>query len=72
MFPEWKGHLLVGSLKFRLISRLSFDDGKLAERERMLTRAYGRVRDVRVAADGAVWFAIDDAEGAVYRMSRAQ
>lgn len=70
MFPEWKGDLLVGSLKFALLSRLDRDDsGKILKEERMLEDEFGRIRDVNVAPDGSVWLLTDDDNGAIVRLS---
>jgi len=72
MFPEWKGDLLVGSLKFALLSRLDRDDsGKIGKEERMLEGTFGRIRDVNVAPDGSIWLLTDESNGAVIRLSRA-
>jgi len=71
MFPEWKGDLLVGSLKFALLSRLDRDDtGKILNEERMLEGGFGRIRDVNVAPDGSVWLLTDEDDGAIIRLSR--
>lgn len=70
MFPEWRGDLLVGALKFQLIARLDMEDGAVVGEERLLAGAYGRIRDVKIAPDGAIWFATDSAEGGLYRVSR--
>jgi glucose/arabinose dehydrogenase len=72
MFPEWKGDLLVGSLKFQLLSRLDRDDkGVILGEERMFEGAFGRIRDVNVAPDGSVWLLTDESDGAIIRLSRA-
>lgn len=72
MFPEWNGDLLVGSLKFALLSRLDRDDsGKIGQEERMLEGAFGRIRDVNVAPDGSIWLLTDEDDGAIIRLSRA-
>lgn len=72
MFPEWKGDLFVGSLKLGLLSRLDRDEsGKILEEERMLEGAFGRIRDVRVAPDGAIWLITDEDNGKIVRLSRA-
>lgn len=72
MFPEWKGDLLVGSLKFALLSRLDRDaTGKIAGEERMLEGEFGRIRDVNVAPDGSIWLLTDESDGAIIRVSRA-
>lgn len=72
MFPEWRGDILVGALKYQLLARLDMEDGRVAEEERLLVGEYGRIRDVRVAPDGAVWFATDSRNGGLYRISRAE
>lgn len=73
MFPEWKGDLLVGSLKFALLSRLDRDDtGKILTEERMLDGAFGRIRDVNVAPDGSIWLLTDEGNGAIVRLSRGE
>ena len=71
MFPEWNGDLLVGALKFQLLSRLDRDDsGKIVKEERMLENQFGRIRDVNVAPDGAIWLLTDEGDGQIIRVSR--
>ncbi|MEW9837611.1 PQQ-dependent sugar dehydrogenase [Mesorhizobium marinum] len=72
MFPEWNGDLLVGSLKFELLVRLDRDGtGKILGEERMLEGEFGRIRDVNVAPDGAIWLLTDESDGRIIRLSRA-
>jgi len=68
LFPDWRGDVIVGALKFQLLSRV--DPGTGAE-ERILDGAFGRIRDVRQAPDGAIWFLTDEDPGGVYRMTPA-
>ncbi|AKH99455.1 glucose/sorbosone dehydrogenase [Hoeflea sp. IMCC20628] len=72
MFPEWDGDLLVGALKFQMLVRLDLDDesGEVLSEERLFKGNYGRIRDVRVAPDGAVLMVTDEDDGAVLRISR--
>lgn len=67
MFPEWQGDVFTGSLKFNYISRLDPENG-YAE-EAITAKETGRVRDVRQAPDGSIWF-LSVVDGAVYRISR--
>ena len=67
LWPAWRGHVFIGSLKFDYISRLS--GSPLKERERLEGPETGRIRDVREAPDGSIWFA-SETEGAVFRLSR--
>ncbi|SDC06461.1 PQQ-dependent sugar dehydrogenase [Ruegeria marina] len=68
LWPEWQGHLFVGSLKFDHIARLAGEPPRQAERiEGPETE---RLRDIVEAPDGTIWF-ISEGRGAVYRMSPA-
>ena len=72
MFPEWNGDLLVGALKFELLSRLDRDEtGAILGEERMLEGEFGRIRDVNVAPDGSIWLLTDARNGAIVRLTRA-
>lgn len=73
MFPEWDGDLLVAALKFQLLVRLDLDEetGEVLSEERMLKGTYGRIRDVRVAPDGAVLMVTDEDNGSILRLTRA-
>ena len=44
-FPNWRGNLLVGALKDRLLVRLEVDGRKIVHEERLLRRKLGRIRE---------------------------
>lgn len=67
MFPDWRGDIFVGSLKFDMISRL--DGAQLTEVERLKSSDTRRVRDIREAPDGSIWF-LSVGQGAAYRLSQ--
>ena len=69
MFPEWKGDMFVGSLKFSYISRLDMSGNRVREVEQLESDETLRVRDIVEDADGSILF-ISVGNGAVYRMSR--
>jgi len=76
MFPEFQGHLLVGSLKFRRLYLVELDDETglpVAERV-ILDGQIGRIRDVAVAPHGphagAILLLSDEAQGGLYLMKR--
>lgn len=58
VYPQWKGNLLVGSLKFQYVERLVFDNGKVVKREKLL-KDIGRVRNVRQGPGGYIYVAIE-------------
>lgn len=69
MFPEWRGDLFVGSLKFDYISRLEVNGDTVREAQQIKAGATERVRDIVEAPDGSIWF-ISVGNRAVYRISR--
>ena len=72
LWPQWKGDIFVGALKFKLISHLTREGDAITGEERLLEGLFGRVRDVREGPDGAIWFLTDEDEGALYRVSPAK
>ena len=68
MFADWRGDHFVGSLKFDYIARLT-TGGAMREVEQLKSGATNRVRDIREAPDGSIWF-ISAGNGTIYRMSR--
>ncbi len=66
LWPDWRGHMFVGSLKFDYIARLT--GTPLAEVEQLKSRETGRVRDIREAPDGTIWF-LSVKQGALYRLA---
>lgn len=71
MFPEWNGDILVGALKYQLLSRLDREaDGSISREERMLEGRFGRIRDVSVAPDGSLYLLTDDDPGSIVHVTR--
>ena len=66
LWPNWRGDIFVGSLKFDYISRL--EGVPLREAEQIKSAETERVRDIVEAPDGSIWF-ISVGQGAVYRMT---
>lgn len=54
LFKRWGTDLLVGALAYEEIRRLRFDGRKLVSEEVML-KGYGRVRDLKIGPDGALY-----------------
>ncbi|MGI8794079.1 MAG: PQQ-dependent sugar dehydrogenase [Acidimicrobiales bacterium] len=64
LIPQWKGSLLFVTLKERDLRRLTFDDdGKVTGEEVLYDGQFGRLRDVRVGPDGAVYLATSNRDG---------
>ncbi|RPD99951.1 PQQ-dependent sugar dehydrogenase [Aureibaculum marinum] len=58
-YPDWKGSLLVGSLKFQYLERLVLDKDKVIKREKLF-EGLGRVRSVRQGPDGYIYVGIEN------------
>ena len=59
VYPELKGHLLVGSLRFQYIN-LCVMDGTTVSREERLLDGIGRVRSLRQGPDGYIYAGIEN------------
>jgi len=57
-YPDWKGHLLVGSLKFNYVELVKLKGDKVTGRER-IAEDIGRVRNVKEAPDGYIYIAVE-------------
>jgi glucose/arabinose dehydrogenase len=70
MFPEWEGHLLVGALKGKHVSKLDIDGVTARSEYQMLGELDSRVRDVKVHEDGSIWLLLQN--GSLYRLHRTE
>ncbi|SFT07653.1 Glucose/arabinose dehydrogenase, beta-propeller fold [Zhouia amylolytica] len=64
-YPDWKGDLLVGSLKFQYLERLILENNEVVERIKLFD-GIGRLRNVKQAPDGYIYVAVEN-EG-LYRI----
>lgn len=71
LFPQWRGHLLTGALQHDTIIRLEPGGNGMVEAERLFEGVYPRIRDVREAPDGSIWF-LSEGDGAAYRVTPAR
>ena len=64
LIPQWKGSMLFGTLRGQGLRRLTFAaDGSVADEEVLYEGEYGRIRDVAVGPDGAVYFTTSNQDG---------
>ena len=66
--PGWKGNLMVGSLKFGYLARLTLAGNKVVTEERLLQDRGQRVRDVRQGPDGLLYVLTDSPQGELLRL----
>ncbi|MGK0298860.1 MAG: glucose/arabinose dehydrogenase [Gammaproteobacteria bacterium] len=68
-FPQWKGNLFVGSLKFGHLIRLGITGDTINSEERLLNFEFGRIRDVTQGPDGNIYMLTDSSNGKLLRLS---
>ena len=57
-YPDWDGHLLVGSLKFNYVELVKLDGDQIVERHKIATDV-GRVRNVKLGPDDLIYIAVE-------------
>ena len=58
LYPDWKGHLLVGSLKFQYLELLELKGNEVVGRQKIATDI-GRVRNVAQGPDGYIYMGVE-------------
>ncbi|MDI6402420.1 PQQ-dependent sugar dehydrogenase [Balneolaceae bacterium ANBcel3] len=66
---RWDGNLLAGGLRAERIRRVVLYDYEVMHEEELLLREIGRIRDVRVGPDDAIYILNDHSNGSVYRLT---
>jgi glucose/arabinose dehydrogenase len=59
IYPELKGNLLVGSLKFQYVSNCVLDGNKVVKEEKLLD-GIGRVRSIEQGPDGYIYVGVEN------------
>jgi aldose sugar dehydrogenase len=57
-YPDWKGHLLVGSLKFQYLELVKLDGNKIIGRQKIAANI-GRLRSVTQGPDGYIYIGVE-------------
>lgn len=59
IYPNWKGNLLVGSLKFKYLNRCELKNNKISNEEKLI-EGLGRVRSVKQGPDGYIYVGVEN------------
>ncbi len=68
-FPAWRDNLFIGSMKDKMLVRLTLADGRVTGEEHLLTDRGQRVRDVRQGPDGALYLVTDERKGELWKIA---
>lgn len=69
LIAGWKGDLLSGGLSGQLLVRLDVEGDEIVGEERLFAGQLGRIRDVRVGPDGAIYLLTDEDNGRLIRVA---
>ena len=79
MFEDWKGNLLVSSLKFRMLIRLEIANNEVVKEEIILRgckmfkepcHKIGRIRDIEIDKSGGIYIITDEPESSLWKISK--
>lgn len=68
LFPQWRGNLFVGALKYKDVRRLVLKGDRIVGEERLLSNLNERIRDIRQGPDGALYILTDNEAGRVLKL----
>jgi glucose/arabinose dehydrogenase len=69
LIPGWEGDLLSGGLSGQVLVRLDMEGDEIVGEERLFEGQLGRIRDVRVGPDGAIYLLTDEDNGRLIRVA---
>jgi len=79
MFKDWKGSLLVASLKFRMLIKLKIKNNKVVNEEIILRGCQmhkepchdiGRIRDIEIDKNGSIYIITDEPESSLWKITK--
>jgi aldose sugar dehydrogenase len=69
LLAGWQGDLLTGGLSGQVLVRLDVEGDTIVGEERLFAGQLGRVRDVKVGPDGAIYLITDEDNGRLIRVA---
>lgn len=69
-YPEWRGSLLIGTLRAQVLLRLSLEGERVVGEQTLLSGLNARIRDVRLGPDGWIYLLTDERDGRILRLER--
>lgn len=69
LIPQWQGDLISGGLSGQTMVHIDLEGDQVVSEERLFVGQLGRVRDVRVGPDGAIYLLTDADNGALIRVA---
>ena len=82
LFNNWKGDLLVTSLKFHMLVKLDIENSKIINEQIILrgckmynkschgNKTLGRIRDIEIDKKGRIYMITDESESSLWRITK--
>ena len=67
-FADWNGDLIVSSLKYKMLIKLEFKEGRVINRVIILKDKIGRVRDVDINSKGEIFLISDEKNSGLWKL----
>ena len=71
VFKEWSGDLMVVATKIENIIRLEIEKNKIKNKELILDKNFGRIRDLEINHKGELFFIVDDSKSSLWKIEKA-
>ena len=68
-FPDWRGDILVTSLKYKLLIKLDYNDGKVTNEEIIFKDKIGRLRDIDINSEGEIYLITDEPNSSIWKLT---
>ena len=70
LYPEWKGDVLVTSLKYKTLYKLRFKNNKVLSQNIIFEDLIGRIRDIEVNSKGEIFLINSNSNASLWKMSK--
>jgi len=69
-YPEWKGDVLVTSLKYKTLYRLNFENNKVESEHIIFEDRIGRLRDIEVNSKGEIFLINANSNASLWKLEK--
>ena len=70
LYPEWKGDVLVTSLKYKTLYKLNFKNNEVSSQNIIFEDLIGRIRDIEVNSKGELFLINSKSNASLWKMSK--
>ncbi|OUX19258.1 MAG: glucose dehydrogenase [Gammaproteobacteria bacterium TMED257] len=70
LYPEWKGDVLVTSLKYKTLYRLKFENNEVKSQHIIFENRIGRLRDIEVNSKGEIFLINANSNASLWKLEK--